>query len=59
MTRKEFLGSTSTHERTHLVEHLFLGGDLSLFGQIPGSSESLTTWNDSYLDKWIGILTEP
>ena len=30
MSCKQFLCCTSTHQRAHLVEHLLLGGDLSL-----------------------------
>ena len=59
MTGEEFLGCTSTHQRAHLIEHLLLGGNLSLLREIPGCSECLTTRHDRNLDEWIGILTEP
>ncbi len=59
MTGEEFLGCTSTHQRAHLIEHLLLGGNLSLLRKIPGCSECLTTRHDRNLDEWIGILTEP
>ena len=59
MTGEEFLGCTSTHQRAHLVEHLLLGGNLSLLWEIPGCSECLTTRHDGNLDEWIGILAEP
>ena len=56
---KELLGSSSTEDGAHLVEHLLLGGYLSLFGQIPCRSESLSAWYDGYLDEGVGISQVP
>ena len=59
MTCEEFLGSSTTQEGTHLVEHLLLCSDLSLFWHIPCSSKRLSTRHDAHLNQRISILAEP
>ena len=56
---EQFLGGSSTHQRAHLVEHLLLGGNLSLLGEIPGGTQCLSARHDGYLDKRVGVLAEP
>ena len=56
---KELLSSTSTQDSTHLVEHLLLGSDLSLLGQIPRSTERTATGHDGHLHQGVSILQMP
>ena len=59
MSAEKFLGSTTSKGGTHLVEHLFASGNLSLFWQIPGCSEGSASRHDGDLDERIGVLQEP
>ena len=56
---EEFLGRTSAQGCTHFVEHLLLGGNLTLFGHIPRRTECTTTGHDGNLDKGVSIFEEP
>ena len=58
-TNEQLLGSTSTQQRTHLVEHGLFGLQHTLFRQIPRCSQSTTTWYDAHLHQWVGKLREP
>ena len=56
---KEFLCGTTAQDSTHLIEHLLLGCNLTLFRQIPCSTEGTTTRHNGYLHQRIGILQMP
>ena len=57
--REEFLGGASSEQGAHLVEHLLLGGDLPLLGQVPGGSQGLSAGHDAHLHQGVGVLAEP
>ncbi len=59
MTREQFLGGTSAQGGTHLVEHLLLGGYLSLLGQIPRCSQGTAAGHYGDLHQGVGILQVP
>ena len=59
MSHEEFLGSTAAEQRAHLVEHGLLGLQHTLFGQIPGGTESLASGHDGDLHQRVGKLGEP
>ena len=49
----------SAQSGAHLVQHLFLCGNLAFFGQVPGCSQSTSAWNDGYLNQRVGIFQQP
>ena len=59
MAGEEFLGGTSAQGGTHLVQHLFLGGNLSFFRQIPCSTQGTSTGHYGNLHQRVGILQVP
>ena len=59
VTGTQFFGSTAAKQRAHLVEHLLFGGDLTLFGQIPGCAEGTAARHNAYFHQRISMLTEP
>ena len=58
-SKNHFLSSPASQQCTHLVEQLFLSGELPLLWQIPCSSQRLSTRHDGNLDQRIGILQHP
>ena len=59
MAREQLFGSASAQRGAHLVEHLFLRGNLSLLGQVPGSTQCAATRDNRYLDERVGVLQVP
>ena len=59
MAREELFGGPSGQRGAHLVEHLLLGGDAALFGQVPGGTEGLSARHDGHLDQGVGIFQQP
>lgn len=44
---------------THLIKHLFLGGDLPFFRQIPSRAQSASTGYNGYFNSKIGVFQCP
>lgn len=53
------LRRTAAQNGGHLVEHLLLGRDLALLGQIPCRAERLPSRNNRYLDQRIRMFEHP
>ena len=59
MSGAHFLSHAACNSRSHLVEHLLLGGELLLVGQIPRSAERLSARDYGHLQQRIGIGQHP
>ena len=59
MAEEHFLCGTSGQRCTDFVEHLLLGRDATLLGQIPSGTERLATGHNRHLHQRIGIFQEP
>ena len=55
-SQEQILSGTSTQCGAHLIKHLFFGGNLAFFGQIPGSAQCTSAWNNRYFNQRIGIF---
>ena len=59
MAGSHLLGYTTCDGRSHLVEHLLLGGELLLIGQIPRCAQGLSARDDGNLKQRVGIGQHP
>ncbi len=55
----QLLRSPSSQCSTHLIQHLFGGGDLSLFRKIPGSSKCFSPGDNGDLYQRMGMFEKP
>ena len=59
LTKGQLLRHTTTQRGSHLVHELLARRDLTLLGQIPGSTQRLATRDDRHLDERRGMLQQP
>ena len=56
---EDLFGGTTCERGAHLVTQSLSRGDLTLFGEVPSSTEGLASRYDGDLDQRIGVLEEP
>ena len=57
--KHDLLGCSPSQGRTHLIQHLIRFNDLSLLGQVPGSTQGTSPGHDGYLYQGSRMLQHP
>ncbi len=56
---KQFFGGPATQSGTHFIQHLFPGGQLPFFWQVPGRTQGLTPRDNGHFDERMGKFEQP
>ena len=58
-SEEDLFGRATGQSCADFIEHLFLGGDGTLLGQVPSRAERLTAGHNGDFDERVGVLEQP